>query len=313
MYEAVQGHALPPLQGWGCGLLATNRCRSCAAWFILAQACAHLLRLNPEALKQQVEQEARNSLSHKGMLVGPPRANRRTDGPDGPNCTPQKQLSKVWKQMLRHGARLPGLLQPAGWLASGQSTGLLQQCQACASGNLGTGSSLGEVASCSYSTDGPRSVRGAQQQRQRPRDGNKQSSASIKQASAGRDDGAGEGSRAITPAAAEVRGELASRGDAPLRTRNMVVQADVDLAMENAPAQVLELIGDPRSGVADDVTRNSFGSVTVDMVHHQASNEVYWYKYEFAGEASREAHRDARLSEYSKNLMYLLRAKDPKQ
>lgn len=84
-----------------------------------------------------------------------------------------------------------------------------------------------------------------------------------------------------------------------------------DLAKENAPTQVLELIGDPRSGVADDVTHNPFGGVTVDMVHYQPSNEVYWYKYEFAGGQTKGAHRDGRLSEYSKNLMYLLRAKDP--
>jgi hypothetical protein len=82
-----------------------------------------------------------------------------------------------------------------------------------------------------------------------------------------------------------------------------------DLALENAPTQVLELIGDPRSGVADDVSSNPFGGVTVDMVHHQPSNEVYWYKYQFS--QHREGHRDARLSEASKNLMYLLRARDP--
>ncbi len=83
------------------------------------------------------------------------------------------------------------------------------------------------------------------------------------------------------------------------------------IAMQNAPQRVFELIGDPRSGVADDVTSNAFGEITVDMVHHQLSNEVYWYKYEFAGNAMRETHRDARLSEHAKNTMYILRAKDP--
>jgi len=34
-------------------------------------------------------------------------------------------------------------------------------------------------------------------------------------------------------------------------------------------------------------------------------------QYEFAGNALRETHRDARLSEHAKNLMYILRAKDP--
>lgn len=84
-----------------------------------------------------------------------------------------------------------------------------------------------------------------------------------------------------------------------------------DLAQANAPTQMLELIGDPRSGVVDDVTRNSFGGLTVDMVHHQPSNEVYWFKYEMSGGLVKGGHRDGRLSEYSKNLMYLLRAKDP--
>jgi len=81
----------------------------------------------------------------------------------------------------------------------------------------------------------------------------------------------------------------------------------------NAPTKVLELIGDPRSGLADDVTHNPFGEITVDLIHHQFSNEVYWYKYEYAGNVLRETHRDARLSEHSKNLMYILRAKDPRR
>lgn len=48
----------------------------------------------------------------------------------------------------------------------------------------------------------------------------------------------------------------------------------MDLALRNAPKQVFELIGDPRTGVADDVTKNPFGETTVDMVWHQLSNEV---------------------------------------
>ena len=83
------------------------------------------------------------------------------------------------------------------------------------------------------------------------------------------------------------------------------------LAMQNAPQKVFELIGDPRSGLADNVTNNAFGEVTVDLVHHQLSNEVYWYKYEFAGNMLKETHRDSRLSEHAKNLIYVLRAKDP--
>ncbi|GIL49442.1 hypothetical protein Vafri_5773 [Volvox africanus] len=86
-----------------------------------------------------------------------------------------------------------------------------------------------------------------------------------------------------------------------------------DLAAQNAPQRVLQLIGDPRTGIADDTTTNPFGEVTVDMVHYQPSNEVYWFKYEFAGSQTRGSHRDARLSDYTRNLIYLMRAKDPKR
>lgn len=87
----------------------------------------------------------------------------------------------------------------------------------------------------------------------------------------------------------------------------------LDLAMLNAPRRVFHLIGDPRTGLADDVTSGSMGEITVDMVHHQLSNEVYWYRYEFDGNsaAAAESHRDSRLSEHAKNLLYILRAKDP--
>ena len=87
----------------------------------------------------------------------------------------------------------------------------------------------------------------------------------------------------------------------------------LDLAMRNAPKRVFHLIGDPRSGLADDVTSGTMGEITVDMVHHQLSNEVFWYKYEFDGNsaAAQDSHRDARLSEHAKNLLYIMRAKDP--
>lgn len=84
-----------------------------------------------------------------------------------------------------------------------------------------------------------------------------------------------------------------------------------DLAMANAPKRVLALIGDPRTGVADDTSNNPFGDVTVDMIHHSLTNEVYWFKYEFSGQSVSATHRNGRLSDYSKNLMYLLRASDP--
>jgi hypothetical protein len=83
--------------------------------------------------------------------------------------------------------------------------------------------------------------------------------------------------------------------------------------MQNAPKKVFELIGDPRSGLADDVRANPFGEITVDLLHHQLSNEVFWYRYEFAGNMLQETHRDARLSEHAKNTIYILRAKDPRR
>uniref|UniRef100_A0A7S0VA47 Uncharacterized protein n=1 Tax=Polytomella parva TaxID=51329 RepID=A0A7S0VA47_9CHLO len=86
-----------------------------------------------------------------------------------------------------------------------------------------------------------------------------------------------------------------------------------NIAIRNAPQKVLQLIGDPRSGVADDVTTNPFGEITVEMIWHQLNNESYWYRYEFAGQATEQSHRDSRLSDYTKNLIYLLRAKDPKR
>ncbi|PNW81652.1 hypothetical protein CHLRE_06g254600v5 [Chlamydomonas reinhardtii] len=87
----------------------------------------------------------------------------------------------------------------------------------------------------------------------------------------------------------------------------------LDVAASNAPQRLLQLVGDPRSGVADDTSSPAFGEVTVELLHHQPSNEVYWYKYAFAGgqPGGRGGHRDGRLSDYSRNLAYVLRAKDP--
>ncbi|KAG2486199.1 hypothetical protein HYH03_015161 [Edaphochlamys debaryana] len=84
-----------------------------------------------------------------------------------------------------------------------------------------------------------------------------------------------------------------------------------NLATANAPRRVFQLVGDPRSGLADDTSTAPFGQVTTDLVHYQPSNEVYWFKYELAGGQQAAGHRDARLSDYSRNLIYLLRAADP--
>lgn len=104
---------------------------------------------------------------------------------------------------------------------------------------------------------------------------------------------------------------MGARSNAPPPQQLDAASPEHNLALKNAPRQVFELIGDPRTGIADDVTHGTAGEVTVDMIWHQLSNEVYWYKYEYAGNVLTETQRDSRLSDYSKNLMYLLRAKDP--
>lgn len=83
--------------------------------------------------------------------------------------------------------------------------------------------------------------------------------------------------------------------------------------MANAPRKVFQLIGDPRTGIADDTSTNPFGEITCEMLWHQVTNEVYWYRYEFAGNLMKEGHRDTRLTDYTKNLIYILRAKDPQR
>jgi hypothetical protein len=47
------------------------------------------------------------------------------------------------------------------------------------------------------------------------------------------------------------------------------------------------------------------------MVHYQPSNEVYWYRYALAADQTMASHRDGRLSDYARNLLYVLRATDP--
>ncbi|KAG2429292.1 hypothetical protein HXX76_011060 [Chlamydomonas incerta] len=116
-----------------------------------------------------------------------------------------------------------------------------------------------------------------------------------------RDGRDGRGGRGSFGPAASSRSPRAGRWDA------------LDVAASNAPQRLLQLVGDPRSGVADDTAASAFGEVTVELLHHQPSNEVYWYKYAFAGgqPGGRGGHRDGRLSDYSRNLAYIMRAKDP--
>ena len=89
--------------------------------------------------------------------------------------------------------------------------------------------------------------------------------------------------------------------------------AGVDVLAEGAPRRYFQLIGDPRTGVADDTTQDIFGDIQVQHVWHQESNQVNWFRYSRAAEGQPHSYMDARLSDHSKNLMYLLRAKDPER
>ena len=89
--------------------------------------------------------------------------------------------------------------------------------------------------------------------------------------------------------------------------------AGVDVLAEGAPRRYFQLIGDPRTGVADDTTQDIFGDIQVEHVWHQESNQVNWFRYSRTAEGQPHMYMDARLSDHSKNLMYLLRAKDPQR
>jgi hypothetical protein len=85
-----------------------------------------------------------------------------------------------------------------------------------------------------------------------------------------------------------------------------------DAAEAGAPLAVHQLIGDPRTGVADDTTTAPLGAPMVEFMWENESNHTEWYRYSLAGKDQLpHMHMDARLSDHSKNLMYLLRAKHP--
>lgn len=86
---------------------------------------------------------------------------------------------------------------------------------------------------------------------------------------------------------------------------------ELDLAARNAPTKTLQLIGDPRTGVADDTTQPLGSGVSVQPIYLNEATNVQWYRYTMNGERLNQCHRDGRLSDHSKNLMYILRAKDP--
>jgi hypothetical protein len=83
------------------------------------------------------------------------------------------------------------------------------------------------------------------------------------------------------------------------------------IAAAGAPYPVHRLIGDPRTGVADDTTEPLFGEPSVELVWEQQSNGARWWRHSIAGRELPYMYLDSRLSDHSKNLLYLLRAKDP--
>lgn len=100
-------------------------------------------------------------------------------------------------------------------------------------------------------------------------------------------------------------GQGANEGEAP---------ALYDAAEQGRPVRTHALVGDPRTGVADDTTQPLHGDLSVEWIWHQQTTETSWYRYALAGrDQLPNMHMDARLSDHSKNLLYLLRCKDPQR
>lgn len=76
----------------------------------------------------------------------------------------------------------------------------------------------------------------------------------------------------------------------------------------------MQLIGDPRTGVADDTTTAPFGDdISVEHVWRSDTKGIDWFRYSLAGDHLPFMYMDARLSDHSKNMMYMLRCKDPQR
>jgi hypothetical protein len=91
-----------------------------------------------------------------------------------------------------------------------------------------------------------------------------------------------------------------------------------DASAAGAAPRVHRLIGDPRTGVADDTTlpcpSNAAGNdVSVELLWTQENpgGGVEWHRYTPFGRQQPHMRRDARLSDHSRNLMYVLRCADP--
>jgi hypothetical protein len=106
-----------------------------------------------------------------------------------------------------------------------------------------------------------------------------------------------------------------SSNDEDLAPHGVYVSSGFDAAEEGAPVAVHQLIGDPRTGIADDTTTSPWGAdVSMQWVWSSASNGVDWFRYSLAGpDQLPHMYMDSRLSDHSKNLMYLLRCKDPQR
>jgi hypothetical protein len=87
-----------------------------------------------------------------------------------------------------------------------------------------------------------------------------------------------------------------------------------DAAAAGMPVRLHQLVGDPRTGVADDTTQQLHGDLSIEWIWQQNATGVSWYRYALAGrDQLPNMHMDVRLSDHSKNLMYLLRCKDPER
>jgi hypothetical protein len=103
--------------------------------------------------------------------------------------------------------------------------------------------------------------------------------------------------------------------DEDLAAHGVYVSSGFDAAEEGAPLAVHQLIGDPRTGVADDTTTTPWGAdVSMEWVWSSPESGVDWFRYSMAGpDQLPHMYMDSRLSDHSKNLMYLLRCKDPQR
>jgi hypothetical protein len=126
---------------------------------------------------------------------------------------------------------------------------------------------------------------------------------------------AGSGCEALSLPAAALQARLfAAEAGAKDEKGGQKAEPIHDAARASQPVRLHQLIGDPRTGVADDTTQALHGDLSLQWIWHQTSTDVSWYRYAIAGpDQLPYMHMDSRLSDHSKNLMYLLRCKDPER